>query len=263
MKKRFGQNFMTDPAFRRKVVDLALDGHHAGPVWEVGPGIGAITSLLLERGTDLRVFEIDFGFARVLEGLFGGRPNFRMIIGDVLKTWKDAAKAERPARICGNLPYSVGSVFIGSLLEEGGPADEMVFTLQKEVISRMAARPGSGYSGFSVLCQTYYTVEHCFDIPAAAFFPAPEVTSSVVRMRRRSDIVPPGDPARYARLIRSAFAARRKTLANNLKAGAGSLGIASMDQLAEAAEAAGFRLTDRAEILTADRFLAFAAALGM
>lgn len=226
--KRFGQNFLVDPNEREKLY-AALGLSSPAHVWEIGPGIGAMTALILERGHRLTAFEIDYGFSRVLRELFGENRRFRLIEGDFLKTWKtargggppqgDALWSEPPDIIFGNLPYSAALAIIADLLERGGTPPRMVFTVQKEAALRIAARPGTkDYSAVSVLCSSVCRPKILYDIGASAFWPQPRVLSSVVALEARADPIAAADRAGFSRFVRGAFASRRKTLSNNLKA---------------------------------------------
>ncbi|MFA5851642.1 MAG: 16S rRNA (adenine(1518)-N(6)/adenine(1519)-N(6))-dimethyltransferase RsmA [Spirochaetales bacterium] len=230
MSKRFGQNFLVDRNAREKLYS-ALEASTPLHIWEIGPGIGAMTALLLERGHRVTAFEIDHGFARVLRDLFGANPNFTLIEGDFLKTWRGerglagiagengvASQAGgMPDIIFGNLPYNVALVIIADLLENNWVPRKMVFTVQKEAARRIAAGPGTkDYAAFSVLCASVCRTKILYDIGASAFWPRPRVTSSVVTLEPRPVPIAGDDRAGFSRFVRSAFSSRRKTLRNNL-----------------------------------------------
>jgi 16S rRNA (adenine1518-N6/adenine1519-N6)-dimethyltransferase len=148
MRKKFGQNFLINPLVRRKLAD-ALEVGEGDAVWEIGPGLGAMTRELLERKARVRAFEIDPGFSALLEDFFKDELNFTLVQGDVLKTWR---RAEKAGYLLGNLPYNIGAVFLADLIEGRRFFKRMVVTVQREVARRMAAKPGSAdYSSFSVL----------------------------------------------------------------------------------------------------------------
>ncbi|PKL03960.1 MAG: hypothetical protein CVV53_09020, partial [Spirochaetae bacterium HGW-Spirochaetae-9] len=162
MSKRFGQNFLVDPNAREKLY-AALGTTAPVHVWEIGPGIGAMTALLLQRGHSVTAFEIDHGFARILRDLFGDNPRFTLVEGDFLKTWKDAGT--NPDIVFGNLPYNVALTIIGDLLESGQVPQRMIFTVQKEAAQRIVAVPGTkDYSAFSVLCSSVCRAKILYDI---------------------------------------------------------------------------------------------------
>ncbi len=217
MSKRFGQNFLVDPNAREKLYS-ALGTTEPVHVWEIGPGIGAMTALLLERGHRVTAFEIDHGFARILRGLFGDNPRFSLVEGDFLKTWKGAL-SDKPDIIFGNLPYNVALAIIADLLENKGVPRRMIFTVQKEAARRIASGPGTkDYSAFSVLCASVCRTKILYDIGASAFWPRPRVTSSVVSLSPRPDPIAADDRSGFSRFVRSAFSSRRKTLRNNVQA---------------------------------------------
>lgn len=184
-------------------------------VWEIGPGIGAMTEGILDRGVRLTAFEIDYGFARLLAAKFGAHANFSLVTGDFLKTWR--TRDDRPDRIFGNLPYNAALAIIADLLERDCVPPVMVFTVQKEAARRIAGSPGSkDYSSISVLCSSVCDTRILFDIGHAAFWPQPRVTSSVVRMIPASQAVPGHERKAFSRFVRAAFSSRRKTMRNNL-----------------------------------------------
>ncbi|HET7839889.1 MAG TPA: 16S rRNA (adenine(1518)-N(6)/adenine(1519)-N(6))-dimethyltransferase RsmA [Rectinemataceae bacterium] len=222
MSKRFGQNFLTDRKARTRILE-ELKAEAGASVWEIGPGIGAMTALALEAGLEVRAFEIDHGFARLLRRCYGERPNFRLIEGDFLRTWRAELEAHGPPdRIFGNLPYSVANAIVCALIEGGLVPPRMVFTMQKEAALRMAAVPGSkDYSAFSVLCTSACKVRLAFDLGAGSFWPAPRVTSSVVSLVPRAKPVAADNRAAFSAFVRAAFSSRRKMLRNNLKANPG------------------------------------------
>ena len=218
MSKKFGQNFLLSLPIREKIVSLMGDIGNKS-VFEIGPGLGAITSLMLERGAKLKAFEIDHGFARILrEEAFKDEENFTLIEGDALKTL--FVEDEIPNLIVGNLPYNVGSVIIANIIEKNFLPDRMVFTLQKEVCQRMAAKEKSDdYSSFSILCQLDYDIKIAFTIPRTVFYPQPNVDSAVVVMTKKDNKeVEDGERESFFVLLRALFSQRRKTIKNNLKA---------------------------------------------
>ena len=216
LKKRWGQNFMINRGARRKIVGL-LDPQPGESIWEIGAGLGALTEMIAPLAGTTVVFESDHGLVRYLQSELSDS-SVQIVAGDFLDTREQALAAYgAPKRVGGNLPYSSGAAIVAALLEHGPQVDRMVFTLQKEVVERMCAAPGSRtYSSFSVICQAFYAVANQGDLRPGSFFPAPEVQSGVVTMDLRADAGRVRDPAIFFLLVRSAFAARRKTLRNNL-----------------------------------------------
>lgn len=219
MSKKFGQNFMIDTHARSRICALAGDiGSQS--VWEIGPGIGALTYGLLNAGARVTAFEIDHGFCRILrERAFAGETGFNLVEGDFLKTWEsEFARCGTPDVLFSNLPYNVGSVCIARILEGRCFPSLMVFTLQTEVARRLSARPGDpDWSSLSLLAALDYETRIEFAIPGSCFYPPPNVTSSVVTMRKRQQSLMPQQlrPV-FLSLSRQLFNQKRKTLKNNL-----------------------------------------------
>ena len=216
MQKKFGQNFLINAHIRQELVS-ALGLSAGDTVWEVGPGLGSMTSLLLEACADLTVFEIDRGFVQLLTAYFGSYQSFHLIEGDVLKTWKAEYQRYAPDAFFGNLPYNIAAKLIAATIESECFFNCMVLTVQKEVGLRMTAAPGSAdYSSFSVLCQWAYDVEPIRDIAPAAFWPKPNVESRALRFTKKQSPQPVRDARLFLTLVRGLFVARRKTVKNNL-----------------------------------------------
>ena len=216
MQKKFGQNFLINAHIRQELIS-ALGLSAGDAVWEVGPGLGSMTSLLLEAGADLTVFEIDRGFVQLLTSYFGSYHSFHLIEGDVLKTWKAEYQRHAPKAFFGNLPYNIAAKLIAATIEAECFFDCMVITVQKEVGLRMTAVPGSAdYSSFSVLCQWAYDVEPIRDIAPAAFWPKPNVESRALRFTKKESPQPVRDARLFLSLVRGLFSSRRKTVKNNL-----------------------------------------------
>ena len=216
MQKKFGQNFLINAHIRQELIS-ALGLSAGDAVWEVGPGLGSMTSLLLESGADLTVFEIDRGFVQLLTSYFGSYHSFHLIEGDVLKTWKAEYQRHAPKAFFGNLPYNIAAKLIAATIEAECFFDCMVITVQKEVGLRMTAAPGSAdYSSFSVLCQWAYDVAAIRDIAPAAFWPKPNVDSRALILTKKQNPPPVRNTRLFLQLVRSLFSARRKTVKNNI-----------------------------------------------
>lgn len=219
MSKKFGQNFLISGDMRRRIVDL-IDVEDGMRVWEIGPGLGALTHHLLDKGVNLTAFEIDYGFIKILkETAFKDEQGFTLVEGDALKTLFKKRLLPIPERIIGNLPYNVGSVMIAKLIEESYLPPRMVFTLQREVVDRMVGTIGSeSYSSFSILTQIDYENTLSLKIPRSCFWPQPNVDSAVVVMKKREkSLVDEEYRATFLTLLRSLFHQRRKTVRNNLQ----------------------------------------------
>jgi len=254
MQKKFGQNFLINPETRQALV-RALDAVSGDEVWEIGPGLGAMTSLLLEKGLKVRAFEIDAGFIRVLKCVYGGVENFSLVEGDVMKTWRTEKTAPY---LLGNLPYNIAASLLADMIEEGRLFTRIVVTVQKEVALRMAASAGSpDYSSFSLLCASAYRVKPLMLIRPSSFYPQPNVDSMGVLLENKNSA--PYPPV-YFPLVRALFASRRKTIKNNLSAFAASrLGASSPQDVCGTLLAEnGLDGKERAENLEPEVFLSLA-----
>jgi len=220
LQKRWGQNFLINRGARMQIASLVeAKGHEI--VWEIGPGLGTLTDLLLPEVKTLVAFEIDRGLIRYLQDTFAGRENFRLVPGDVLKTWRSCYREQgSPQKIVGNLPYSCASALIAGLAEQRVAASRIVFLVQRELAQRMNAEPGGkNYSSFSVLCQVAYDVSERMQLKPRSFYPAPEVHSSVVVLEPNTQAQQVADWSFFLRCLRALFRSRRKTMRNNLLGG--------------------------------------------
>lgn len=245
-RKRFGQNFLTDQgvinAIARAIAASATDN-----VVEIGPGQGALTEALFESGCSINAIEIDRDLQSQLRVMFFNR-DLTLHNADALKfDFSQLSKSENDLRIVGNLPYNISTPLIFKLLENLGLIKDMHFMLQKEVVDRLAAVPGTkAWGRVSVMTQIDCDVESLFEVPPEAFFPRPKVQSAIVRITPRNERYRPEcSRERLSKLVQLAFAQRRKTLRNNLK-----------DVLGDAAiEALGIDPGCRAETLSLDQLI--------
>lgn len=254
MQKKFGQNFLINADARSRLID-ALDINENSKVWEVGPGLGSMTSEVLERGADLTVFEIDRGFVGLIAQFFKGfsaKDKFRIVEGDVLKTWKKQLEATAlPDRFFGNLPYNIAATIIADTIENNIRFEKCVFTVQKEVAMRMAAKPGTeDYSSFSVLCQWAYDVKPLMDLTGGNFWPKPNVDSRAVLMTKKADFPGCQNPQLFVKMQRALFSSRRKTIRNNLTGF-----LKNNDQALDFLNKARIDIMKRAEVLTIPELL--------
>lgn len=264
MQKKFGQNFLISHSVRAFLAE-AIELKQGMPVWEVGPGLGSITSLILQTGANLTAFEIDRGFSQILRGFFGNEENFTLVEGDVLKTWKtELRNGTKPLRFFGNLPYNIGARLIGNTISDGVVFDRMLVTVQKEVGQRMAAAKDSPlYSGFSVLCQWVYDVKLLRDISPTAFWPQPNVRSAAVLLTKKKQPAVCENPQLFVALVRGLFAARRKTIRNTCKAWMRGQNFRAADRISvdDIFSEAKIDPSLRAENLTVEDFLRLTAIL--
>lgn len=201
---------------REKILGL-LDLPSNGTVWEIGPGLGAMTHMLVDNAAGSTLFEIDRRFIEFLKSIYSQRDDIRIVAGDVVKTWEEVYSSEGlPDRIMGNLPYNTAAMIIGDLLTAGCVAGRMVFTVQKEVAARMKAKPATReYSTFSVLCQFACTIEHAGVISPGAFYPQPHVDSALVLMKPHGKYDFHLMPL-VSTITKALFSSRRKTIRNTL-----------------------------------------------
>ena len=253
MQKKFGQNFLINPDARKKLIDC-LDINKNTKVWEIGPGLGAMTSEILERGADLTVFEIDRGFISLISEFFkpyAEKNKFRIIEGDVLKNWKKELERGKPDRLFGNLPYNIAATIIADTIENNIRFDKCLFTVQKEVAQRMCAKAGSeDYSSFSVLCNWAYDIKPVLDLNGNNFWPKPNVDSRAVIMTPKENFPCCKEPEHFCKLQRALFSSRRKNVRNNLTGF-----IKNNDKALEYLEKAQIDPTLRAEVLSIEQIL--------
>ena len=245
-RKRFGQNFLQDSRIIADIVQ-AVRPQPADTVVEIGPGLGAITEPLAAKLDCLHVCEID----RDIIGYLKTRPYAGKLViheGDVLQF--DFASVPGRKKIVGNLPYNISTPLLFHLSRYAGEVEDMHFMLQKEVVERMVAEPGSNDFGrLSVMLQYFFEMEKLLDVPPEAFSPAPKVDSAVVRLiPAKHRIGQAQDFEQFAALVKQAFHQRRKTIRNNLK------GLADDDDL----QAAGISPQERAEHIAPEKYVALA-----
>ena len=241
-RKRFGQNFLVDQHVIAEIIDqLAVQRDEA--VVEIGPGLGALTAPLLRRLDHLHVVEID---RDIVARLAKSYPTEQLTVhaGDALvfDFGHLASTAGGQLRIVGNLPYNISTPLLFHLAGYGTCVRDMHFMLQREVVERMVAEPGSGDVGrLTVMLQYRFVIERLLDVPPEAFDPAPKVHSALVRLiPRPPEALAVVNQAHFAALVAAAFRQRRKMLRNSLR------GMLDEDQLA----ALGVSPTCRAEELS-------------
>ncbi len=214
-RKRFGQNFLED----FHVINSILKTIHPKPsdkIIEIGPGLGALTRPLLKYVDQLTAIEIDKDLHAYLNGLPESQDKLTLICQDVLTV--DFAQFGDKLRVVGNLPYNISTPLLFHLLQYANHIKDMHFMLQKEVVSRLAASPGTkAYGRLSVMTQAQCQVDSLFLVPPNAFNPAPKVDSAIVRLTPHEIKHPKTLLQTLEELLTQAFSARRKTLANTLR----------------------------------------------
>ena len=260
--KSMGQNFLTAAWVPEDIAEAAQLDEDTG-VLEVGPGIGCLTEQLALRAGKVVAVELDNALRPVLRQTLAGKDNVEIIFGDVLKQDIKGLVSEkmqglRPV-VCANLPYNVTSPLITAFLE-AECFDSVTVMIQREVAKRICAKPATAdYGAFTVLVNWYAEPELLFDVPPSCFIPQPKVTSSVIRLKTRSE--PPvevKDKALFFRVVRAAFGMRRKTLTNALSANFNELNKADIENLLTAC---GFDPKIRGEVLSIGDFAAISDAI--
>lgn len=249
-RRALGQHFLRDPGIARAIVDLVAPTP-GDLVVEIGPGEGALTSVLVRRAGRVIALEVD---RALIQRLRAACPTAEVVEADA-RTW-DYRALVRPAGgrvlVAGNLPYSVGKPILMALVDARTAIDEMALMLQREVAERVAARPGGKtYGSLSVLTQLYCDVRVALRVPPGAFRPPPKVESAVLHVRvLGAPRVSLADERRFRAVVRAAFGQRRKMLANALAAG---LGL-PLEVVRREATRAGVDPGRRAETLTISEF---------
>lgn len=250
--KSKGQNFL----IQSWVPQQAAEASGAAPgvgVLEIGPGIGPLTAQLAQRGGKVAAVELDATLLPILAETMAPYPNVEIVPGDILKVDLPAFCREHfpglPVVVCANLPYNITTPVITALLQSQC-FQAVTVMIQREVAKRICAQPGTAeYGAFTLLCQYYAQGEVLFDVPPSCFLPAPKVTSSVIRMTvREAPPVPVGDPALFFRVVRGAFAQRRKTLINSLSSSLTD--FVGKEEVTQALRACNLTETIRGERLT-------------
>ena len=244
--KQMGQNFLIQPWVPRQTAEAS----------GAGPGIGVLTEQLCKRADKVVSVEVDKRLPPILDETMAAYDNFKLVLEDVLKVDLRALLAEefgdKPVAVCANLPYYITSPILMRLLEEKLPIRNITVMVQKEAAQRLCAAPGTREAGAISYAVAYYAEPKLlFSVQPGSFYPAPKVTSAVVRMDiRPTPAVQVEDEAGYFALIRAAFGQRRKTAANAIASGLGR----SKEAVIAAIEAAGFDARIRPEALTLEDF---------
>ena len=219
-RKRFGQNFLTDPRVLDKIIDAA-EIEEDDFVLEIGPGLGTMTRALCEHAGNVLAVEIDYDLADILEReLIPLYDNLEILVGDILKQdireIVESRGKGRKVKVVANLPYYITTPILMELLESRVPLHSITVMVQKEVADRMMAEPGAKDCGAISLAVQYYAEPYlAANVPPNCFTPRPKVASAVIRLKRREE--PPvetQDEHLMFKRVRAAFAQRRKTLLN-------------------------------------------------
>ena len=247
--KGLGQNFLQDPMALEKII-VAAEIRPTDRVLEIGPGLGSLTRYLAASAREVVAVELDPGLLPPLQAALAPYPNVRLIHGDILELSTDDLIQEEGYLVAANIPYYITSAVIRHLLESKRKPRRIVLTIQKEVAQRICAKPGD-MSLLALSVQVYGKPHIAAQIPAGAFFPAPNVDSAVLVI----DIYPePLIPNEYLetffKLIKAGFSQKRKTLRNSLSAGLSISPAGAADLL----EQAGIDPQRRAETLSLEEW---------
>lgn len=256
-KKKFGQNFLVDPHVLSKIIQAA-DITKDDCILEIGPGIGCVTQQLLEHAGKVVAIEIDNLLIPILEDNFENYSNFKLVHNDVLKVdlhqlFQEEANGKK-VKVVANLPYYITTPIIMMLLENKLPIETITVMVQKEVAQRMDALPGSKQYGAITVALNYYASSRLVaNVPRNCFMPRPNVDSAVIQLKLHEEApVKVKDETLLFKLIRGAFAQRRKTLLNTLFS-QGNLGI-SKDDLKAILDDSGIGSSTRGETLSLEDF---------
>lgn len=256
--KGLGQNFLVNPTVCPRMAEAVKDGAKGKiGVLEIGAGVGVLTKELLERADKVVCIELDTRLFPVLNDTLSGYDNLTLINEDILKADLDSIIKEHfdgmEIFVCANLPYYITSPVIMRLLEEKLPFNKIIVMVQKEAADRLCAKVGTRESGAVTVAVNYYAqARKLFDVSRGSFMPSPKVDSCVIEL----DLTKKGDykvtdEALFFKMVKSAFAQRRKTILNSLSSG---MGI-EKEKITLAVENAGLSLTARAEALTMDELV--------
>jgi len=218
-RKKLGQNFLVDNHIADEIVNAAALKENE-VVAEIGPGLGILTERILNKVSQLTVIEKDQRMRDVVEERFSDEivnQKLKIIPGDALKV--DWESFPSDLVVISNLPYQISTPILFRMLELGDKINRMVLMFQKEVGDRLVASPGTkAYGALSVFIQVYFKISTCLIVPATSFFPPPKITSIVLSfVRRKEPAVEIVDQDLFRKVVKGAFANRRKTLLNNLK----------------------------------------------
>lgn len=246
-RKRFGQNFLQDQAIIDDIL-AAISPQQDEHIVEIGPGQGAITAPLLESEANVDVVELDRDLIPILKGKFSKYDNLTIHAADALNfNFASLINNGERLRVIGNLPYNITTPLLFHLIEQSDSISDMCFMLQKEVVERICAQPGTkNYGRLSIMIQHQCEAELLFVVPPEAFFPVPKVDSAIIYLKPLSS--PKGgkiDLEVLNKLVTTAFSQRRKTLSNTLK------NMVSSEQIFSV----GLQPQQRAETVTVEQFV--------
>lgn len=218
-RKRFGQNFLQDPNVLRKIVE-SIAPQKGDRVVEIGPGLGALTHLLLLQVGEIDVVELDRDLIPRLKKHCESFGKLNIFEADILKfCLNDLVQDQKKLRLVGNLPYNISTPLLFKLFSNLNIIQDMHFMFQQEVAERLSAEAGSkSYGRLSIMAQYFCRIELLFRVKPESFSPKPKVTSAFVRLVPHETLpYPVKDFALFEKMVKTAFTKRRKTIKNALK----------------------------------------------
>ena len=251
--KALGQNFLINPSVCPRMAEYSLADENTGVI-EIGAGIGVLTAELAKIAKKVVCVELDTRLLPILDETLSDFDNIEIVNADVMKTDLKALIEEKfqgmDVVVCANLPYYITSPVITMLLESRLPVKAVTVMIQKEAADRLCTPVGSRDSGAITVCTNYYAeVKQLFNVSRGSFMPSPNVDSTVIRLDIREEpAVKVSDEKKFFKMVKAAFAQRRKTALNSISSGMGL----SKSQVAEALRASGLDENVRAEKLTMD-----------
>lgn len=251
-KKSFGQNFLVDENYIKKIIDEVCPQKDETIV-EIGSGRGALTEKLIESGAKVVAIELERDMIAVLKEKFGDQENLTLIESNALKIDFAELLNHKPVKLVANLPYYISTAILQRLIEQRESFLMMILMFQREVVERMTAEIGNSERGFlSVLVQTYLETTMLFEVPPTAFRPAPKVWSAISELIPKKDVFIENESL-YRKLISATFLQKRKTIQNNLKNAPSDLRQKFAD-INESLEKSGVAANRRAETLTIEEW---------
>ena len=215
-KKQFGQNFLHDAFILQRIADLINPSLEENFI-EIGPGLGALTDYIDTRVKHLTLVEIDKDLIRDLQLKYLDDDKVTLIEGDALR-FKIREVTDQPIRLIGNLPYNISTPLLFHFFSQIQLITDMHFLLQKEVVQRLCAQPGTKqYGRLSIMAQYYCRCDYLLDVPPEAFHPQPKVDSAVIRLKPEPIKYKAHDILQLEMIVKDAFIHRRKTISNALK----------------------------------------------
>ncbi len=257
-KKSLGQHILQNAGAARRIVD-SLELSDGDSVLEIGPGNGALTSILVRHPIRLVAIELDQRMTKQLESRLGKMDRFQIVNDDILKCDLGFLIGNSTWKVVGNLPYNITSSILKRVFDNRKSFSIAVFTVQKEVADRMTAAPGSAdYSSLTVFTNTYCYAKKLFHLRPGSFFPAPKVSSAVVHLEfKDKTIVDEKHLERFSVFVQALFSHRRKTILNSLA----MVTSIDKDKLATILEKTGIPEVNRPQTIAAEEYAALFAAI--